>query len=110
MAKALVRPDVKDEIKTTVDEILEIELDNLRAKYGLKPKPKTKPRKPKKGGKGKSGKKKKKKVPGATLAKDRDPNDLLTELAESGVLRKLVPCRMSDYLGDHNNLGSLQER
>ena len=104
MAKNLVRPGVKDEIKNMVDEILEIELDNLRIKYGIKNKKGKKKKKKKKGGK------KKKKVPGATLAKDRDPNDLLTELVESGVLRKLMPCKMADFLGDYNNLGSLQER
>ena len=102
MAKETVRPGVKDEIKTTVDDILEIELDNLRIKYGIKAKKKKRGKK-----KGKKHGKKKKKVPGATLAKDRDPNDLLTELAESGILRKLVPCHMSDYLGDYNNLGNL---
>ena len=76
MAKETVRPGVKDEIKTTVDDILEIELDNLRIKYGIKAKKKKRGKK-----KGKKHGKKKKKVPGATLAKDRDPNDLFNKLS-----------------------------
>ena len=52
--------------------MMAIELDNLRAKYGIKkPKPK-KPKKPKK--------KKVKEMPGGKLVGNRDPRDLLAEV------------------------------
>jgi hypothetical protein len=61
-----------------VDEMIDIELGNLRMKYKLK--------KPKKGKKKKKKKAKKaKKVPGARLCKNRDPRDMLAEV------KKLIP-------------------
>jgi hypothetical protein len=77
-----------------------MELENLRLKYGLK-KPKAKKKKGKKKGKmGKMGK-----IPGANLCKNRDPRDMLAELVEAGIVKKFVPAKISDLLGEHNLLG-----
>jgi hypothetical protein len=80
-----------------------MELENLRMKYGLK---KPKSSKKKMGKMGKMGKKKGK-IPGANLCKNRDPRDMLAELIEAGIVKKLMPAKISDLKGEHNLLGSL---
>ena len=66
-------PEIEENVKNLVDEIIDIELGNLRLKYKLK-------KKKTKGKKKKSKKKKPKKVPGARLCKNRDPRDMLAEV------------------------------
>lgn len=69
-----------------------------------------KPKAPK-GSKGKGKKKntKKKKIPLENLIKGRAPEDLMGDLTKCGVLKKLQPAKISDFLGDHNYLRTLQE-
>ena len=81
-------PEIEDNVKNLVDEIIDIELGNLRLKYKLKKK------KGKKKGKKKKKKKKAKKVPGARLCKNRDPRDMLAELIEAGIIKKLMPAKL----------------
>jgi len=69
----MVMPEIEENVKNLVDEIIDIELGNLRLKYKLK---KKKVKKAKK----KSKKAKPKKVPGARLCKNRDPRDMLAEV------------------------------
>lgn len=62
--------------------MISIELENLRLEHGIKknkpkPKPKTKT------------KPKPKKVPGMAFCKNRDPRDMLAELIEAGICKKL---------------------
>jgi len=62
--------------------MISIELDNLRLEKGKKkgkPKPKPKPK----------AKPKPKKVPGMAFCKNRDPRDMLAELIEAGICKKL---------------------
>ena len=74
IVKTQVMPEIEENVKVLVDEIIDIELGNLRMKYKLK-------KKKKKGGKKKKKKAKKaKKVPGARLCKNRDPRDMLAEV------------------------------
>ncbi len=63
-------------MKVLVDEMIGIELDNLRLERGIKKKKAKKSKKKKK-------KETKKKVPGANLVKNRDPRDMLAELIEA---------------------------
>ena len=87
-----------------VDQLIEIELDNRHLfLFG-------KARKKKKEKKVKPKKPKKKKVPGMGLVKGRNPLDLLSELVEAGIVKKLMPAKLSDLKGDHNVLGCVQER
>lgn len=65
--------------------MIEIELDNLRLEHGIK-----KGKASKK--KGKAKKPKVKKVPGQNFCKNRDPRDMLAELIEAGICKKLYPC------------------
>ena len=79
--------------------MIEIELDNLRLEHGIKKK-KTKAAKKKK------PKSKKKKIPGALSCKNRDPRDMLAELIEAGICKKLYPCLMREFVGEANLIGS----
>ncbi len=106
-----------------VDQMIDIELVNLRVCLKAK-----KHKYPKDGStKGKSNKKKKKKVampkpesdegeiifqfrspkkkkkkrfPGEKLSAKRDPRDLLVELIEAGIVKKLQPARIEELIGD----------
>lgn len=92
MAKEKVRPEVEEELRVVCDELITMELENLRLKYGLK-----KPKSKKKGKMGKMGKKGKMgKIPGANLCKNRDPRDMLAELVEAGIVKKFMPAKISD--------------
>lgn len=72
MAKEEVMPDLQDEYKKEVDELIKIELENMRIIAGIKAKKKKKKKK-------KSKKKKKKglKLPGFKAIKDIAKTDLL---------------------------------
>lgn len=86
-----------------MDELIDVELGNLRLKYKLKKK-KGKKKKKKKG-----KKKRAKKVPGAKSCKNRDPRDMLAELIEAGIVKKLQPALLSDIKGGTNMLRMRQE-
>jgi regulator of replication initiation timing len=76
IVKKNVMPEIEANVRSLVDEMIDIELGNLRMKYKLK--------KPKKGKKKKKKKAKKaKKVPGARLCKNRDPRDMLAEVIKN---------------------------
>ena len=72
MAKTEVMPSVEEECKKDVDELIKIELENMRIIAGIKAKKKKKKKKNKK-------KKKKKglKLPGFKAIRDIDKRDLL---------------------------------
>lgn len=58
----------------------------------------------------KKGKKKKpKKVPGAKSCRNRDPRDMLAELIEAGIVKKLAPANLCDIKGGPNMLRMRQE-
>ena len=42
--------------------------------------------------------------------KGRNPLDLLSELVEAGIVKKLMPANLTDLKGEQNILGSVQER
>ena len=70
--------------------MIEIELDNVKLEYLGKVPKKKKPKKPKK------TKEKKKKVPGIASCKGRSPLDMLSELVEAGIVKKLIPAKLED--------------
>ncbi len=59
-----------------------------------------KPRKKKKEKKPKKKNPKKKKVPGMNSVKGRNPLDLLSELVEAGIVKKLMPANLTDLKGE----------
>ncbi|CAD8093406.1 unnamed protein product [Paramecium sonneborni] len=105
VAKGLVRQSVETEMNSLVDELIEIELDN-RHLFLLK-KPRKRPPKPKPP---KAPKPKNFKVPGAGGVKGRDVFDLLSELLEYGIVKKLMPANLADLKGGQNVLGATQEQ
>ena len=56
-----------------------------------------------------SPKKKKKKFPGDKLTNKKDPRDMLAELIEAGIVKKLEPTLISDLVGDAHPLRYKQE-
>lgn len=81
--------------------MIALELDNMRIKYGVKKKKEKKK-------KAKKRKEKKIKIP-LGLGK-RDPKDILAELVEAKIVKLLQPAKMTDMIGEHNPLGTQQER
>ena len=66
--------------------------------------------KKKKKGKKKKGKKKKKKgikLPGAKYIRDRDPYDLLVELIQHNIVKKLPPTSLKEFIGEFNYIHSM---
>ena len=71
-------------------------------------------KKKKKGGKKKKkkGKKKKKKankLPGAKYIKDMTEYDVLVELVKNGIVRKLPPANLKDFIGEFNYIHMMME-
>jgi hypothetical protein len=91
-------------MNSLVDELIEVELDNRHLFLLKKPRkrpPKSKPIKP--------PKPKNFKVPGAGSVKTRTPWDILCELIECRIVKKLLPARLADLRGGQNVLGATQE-
>jgi IQ and AAA domain-containing protein len=104
MAHDEMLPVVQDELKKRVDEMLKIELENMRAIAGIKAK--------KKKGKKKKGKKKKKKkgpkLPGLTKAFWDIPMEThLANLVKENIVRKLPERSLSSFIGEFNYLHSM---
>ena len=87
MAKDEVRPMVEDDLKKDVDELMKAELENIRILNN--PKKKKKKKKGKK--KGKKKKKKRLKLPGYKRVGDMDRKDILVQLIQNGIVKKLPP-------------------
>lgn len=85
--------------------MIAVEIQNIKAEFGIKGKDKKKKKK-----KSKKKKKKGKKIPGQSLVKNRDPRDLLAELVEGQIVKKLLPAKIADFKGDANMLGCVQEQ
>lgn len=100
MAQKKIMPDVNTEIEQIVDRMIQVEIQSIKTELGIKQKDKKK----KKKGKKKKGKKGKK-IPGQNLVKNRVPKDLLSELVEANVVKKLLPAQIDDLIGDANMLG-----
>lgn len=71
-----------------------------------------KAKKKKKKGKKKSKKKKKakhpaRKLPGFKFIKERDPYDLLVDLIQNNLVKKLPPSALGDFIGEFNYIASM---
>ena len=80
--------------------MIKMELDNIRLLHGTKKKGK------KKKGKKKKGKKKKAKKYSAFgskyIDKDMEPYDILVELVKTGIVKKLPPAALTEFIGEFN--------
>ncbi len=82
MAKTEVMPTIEDEFKKAVDEMIMNELDNMRLLRGIKKKKKKKK-------KAKKKKAKAVKLPGWKQVKTYEIDDLLVELVQNKIAKKL---------------------
>lgn len=105
MAIKEVRPSVEKAYEGEVDAMIKMELENMKAFAGIGNKKKGK----KKSKKGRSGKKKKKslKLPGYKYIKDRKVDDLLVELIQANIVKKLPPQQLKDFIGEFNYIHSM---
>merc|ERR1712196_172200 len=120
LAKQLVRPDVEEEVRKKTDELLIMQLKNLKAqlesmsdgkkKKGKKGKGGGKKKKGKGGGKKKKGKgKKEKPLPGAKQCSGMTDEEMLIELVEQQMIKmpdKSARVGCSDSTTDHRVLHS----
>jgi SpoVK/Ycf46/Vps4 family AAA+-type ATPase len=102
MAKKEVLPSIEDEFKQVVDDMINVELDNMRMLRGIKKKKKKK-KKGKRGGKGG----KKKALPGEKVTNKFDVKDLLVELVQHRIAKKLPAQKLTDFIGEFNYLHSM---
>lgn len=107
MAREEVMPIVQKEYQKDVDEMIKMELDNLKLQLAGGKKKKGKKGKKKK----KKGKKKKKanKLPGFRWIKDMKEYDILVELVKNGIVRKLPPSNLKDFIGEFNYIHMMME-
>ena len=85
-----------------------MELENLKLQLSGGKKKKGKGKKKKKKGK-KKGKKKANKLPGARYVKDMNEYDMLVELVKSGIVKKLPPANLKDFIGEFNYIHMMME-
>jgi len=100
MAKLEVMPAVRKEVQTDVDEMIKLELENMRLLAKIKAKKKKKK-------KVKKGKKKRIKLPGYKYIKDKEPYDMLVELIQNNIVKKLPPQQLSEFVGEFNYIHSM---
>jgi SpoVK/Ycf46/Vps4 family AAA+-type ATPase len=101
MARDEVEPIVRKKKEKIVDEMIAQELKNMMVLAKIKQKKKKKPKKPKK------KKPKKIKLPGARAIQGRDEYDLLVELIQHNIVKKLPVSKLSDFMGEFNYIHSM---
>ena len=107
MARDEVLPLVKLEYKKEVDEMIKMELENLKLQLSGGKKKKGKGKKKKK--KGRKGKKKANKLPGARYIRDMPEYEMLVELVKNGIVKKLPPANLKDFIGEFNYIHMMME-
>ena len=105
LAKTEVKPLLEEQFTKDIDELIKIELENLKALSGMKEKKKKK--KGKKGKKKKKGKAKTLKLPGCKWLKEKTEEDMLLELIGANIVKKFPPAQMTDFIGEFNYIHSM---
>jgi len=100
-------PVVQKEYQKDVDEMIKMELENLKLQLAGGKKKKGKGKKKKK--KGKKKKKKANKLPGARYIRDMTEYDMLIELVRHGIVKKLPPANLKDFIGEFNYIHMMME-
>jgi SpoVK/Ycf46/Vps4 family AAA+-type ATPase len=105
MAKGEMRPVLEEEYKNQVDDMIMVELENMRLLSGVKAKKK---KGKKKKGKKKKGKKKKGlKLPGFKMIKDMQPKEILSQLISNNIVKRLPPQNLTEFIGEFNYIHSM---
>ena len=107
MLKEEVMPMVEKMLGKQIDEMLNMELENMRTLTGKKSK-KKKGKGKKKGGKKKKGKKDKRmKFPGFKAISKMSEYECLIELVRNSIVKRLPPANLKDFLGEFNYIASM---
>jgi tRNA(Ile)-lysidine synthase TilS/MesJ len=101
MARDAVEPMVRKKKEKIVDKMIEQELKNMMVLAKIKQKKKKKPKKKK------PKKPKKIKLPGGKAIFGRDEYDLLVELIQHNIVKKLPVTKLTDFLGEFNYIHSM---
>ncbi|XP_015723299.1 dynein regulatory complex protein 11 [Coturnix japonica] len=104
LIKAEKREEVEEEIRVQVDELMQQKVKNL--KLAVDGEMSGKKKRGKKGEKKQKGGKKKLSELEKDLTPDRTIDSLYRELAEEGILIKVKPVNLSDYVGEYSYLGT----
>mmetsp|Transcript_11624 Transcript_11624/g.18521 ORF Transcript_11624/g.18521 Transcript_11624/m.18521 type:complete len:849 (-) Transcript_11624:78-2624(-) len=102
LARKSVFPIVEAELRALVDDQMREELANLKILFEETKKKKTKPKKTKP----KKPKAEKKWCPAVGMITNRE--DCVPDLVEQGILKKVKPCRLQDFMGEYHYLGAMQ--
>lgn len=97
-------PLLEEEYKATVDGMINIELENMKLLFGGAKKKKKGKKKKKKG---KKKKKKGLKLPGFKQIKDMAKEEILLQLIQHNIVKKLPPQNLSDFIGEFNYIHSM---
>jgi len=103
LARLEVMPLLEDEYKNTVDDMIRMELENMKMLSGLKQKKKKK----KKSKKKKKKKKKGLKLPGFKMIKDLQIKEVLVQLIRENIVKKIPPQVLNDFMGEFNYIHSM---
>lgn len=106
-AKGVVRPTVEEEVKEQVDNLMLLQLQNIKTVLDSKKK-----KKKKKGRKKKAKKPKKpkgKKLPGAKYCKGMENEQMLSILTEKEIIINYEKHTMDEFLGEMNYLGTMYQ-
>lgn len=112
LSKHVVRPNVYEDIRKQVDEMLIMNLKKIQLQIAPTGKKGKKGKKKKKKKKGKKKKEKKKKpLPGEKIAeiKGFDTDQMLSCLIEKNLVVKTTNRKVSDFVGEFNYLGSMHQ-
>ena len=101
MARDAVEPIVREKKTAIVDAMINNELKNMMILAKMKIK------KPKKAKKPKKKKKKRIKLPGMKAIDGRDEYNLLVELIQHNIVKKLPVTKLTDFIGEFNYIHSM---
>ena len=107
MLRDEVMPKVEKGLRKTIDEMLDLELNNMRALMGVKAK-----KGKKKKGKKKKGKKKKNKgpkLPGYKAIAKMTEKEMLVYLVQASIVKRLPATNLSEFLGEFNYIASMMD-
>merc|ERR1712195_386442 len=99
-----VMPSIEDQLKNDVDDMIKMELENMRTLSGAKQKKK---KGKKKGKKKKKKKKKGLKLPGYKQIKDMNVKEILATLINNNIVKKIPPQKLTDFMGEFNYIHTM---
>ena len=104
MLREEVLPKVQKSLEKTIDDMLNLELNNMRTLMKIKKKKKKKKKK-----KAKKKKAKKIRLPGYKAIKGVAEYDLLIELVKNSIVKRLPPANLTDFMGEFNYIASMMD-